>query len=189
MNRSEAASHVAAFLSRPRNARFALVAGAALFELGEVELAVAVWTLGDDANPMIRRLKDHPDAPEQGRHRSVLADATLCEFLTGLHAKAVDEFEARTGDTVDRVRNAVWPLTHGAPVTYRKPMQRPVIFYMPDLPAAPVEPNDAFEWVAILEAACDTIRREYEIGMRAGVNVQPYVPAGTPAPEWAELGG
>ncbi|MGA9422181.1 MAG: aspartyl/asparaginyl beta-hydroxylase domain-containing protein, partial [Rhodanobacteraceae bacterium] len=40
-----------------------------------------------------------------------------------------------------------------------------------------------------LEGACDTIRREYEVGLRAGVTVQPYVPAGTPAPEWAELGG
>ncbi|MGA8278638.1 MAG: aspartyl/asparaginyl beta-hydroxylase domain-containing protein [Rhodanobacteraceae bacterium] len=189
MNQSAAFAQVSAFLERPRNARLALFAGAALFELGDVELAVAAWTLGDDANPMIRRMKDNPNAPDQGRRLSALADATLCEFLTALHGKAVDEFETQSGASVDRVRNAVWPLTHDAQVTFREPMQQPVIFYVPDLPAAPVEPNEAFHWVAMLESACEAIRHEYEAGMRTGVGVQPYVPAATTAPEWARLSG
>ncbi len=189
MNRTEISALVAEFLLHPGNARTALAAGAALYEAGEAELAVAVWTLADDANAMVRRLKDHPQAPERGRRLSALADAALCDFLTGLHARAIDVFEARAGATVERVRAAVWPLTHTAPVAYREPMQRPLVFYMPDLRATPVEPHAAFDWVTVLESAAPAIRREYEAGLQVGVQAQPYVPAGTPAPEWIRLSG
>jgi hypothetical protein len=180
---------VSAFLERPGNARAALAAGSALCEAGKIELAVAVWTLGDDANPAIRRLKDNPEAPEQGRRLSALADATLCEFLAELHQRAVDTFEAQTAAAVPRVRNAVWTLTHPTPVAFREHLQKPLIFYMPDLPAAAVEPREAFAWVTDLEAAFPAMRREYEAGVLSGVAAAPYVPAGARAPEWQRLSG
>jgi aspartyl/asparaginyl beta-hydroxylase (cupin superfamily) len=189
MDQPSIAALVSAFLERPGNARAALAAGSALCEAGQIELAVAVWTLGDDANPAIRRLKDNPQAPEQGRRLSALADATLCEFLAALHQRAVDAFEAQTSAAVPRVRNAVWTLTHPAQVAFREPLQRPLIFYMPDLPAAAVEPREAFGWVADLEAAVPAIRREYEANVRTGVAAEPYVPAGARAPEWQRLSG
>ncbi|MGA9343127.1 MAG: aspartyl/asparaginyl beta-hydroxylase domain-containing protein [Rhodanobacteraceae bacterium] len=189
MSRATAASHLSAFLAKPGNARLALLAGEALLDTGEIDLAVATWTLGDDANAMVRRIKDNPNAPAEGRRRSRMADARLCEFLTRLHRHAVDAFEARTGATVERVRRAVWPLTHTSEVEFRTPMQRPVIFYMPELPAAPVEPNDAFAWVPTLETACAEIRREYDSGMQSGVDVRPYVPAETHAADWQDLRG
>lgn len=189
MNNAAASSLVSEFLARPGNARIALAAGAALFDVGESELAVALWTLGDDANPIVRRIRNNPEAPELGRRLSTRADAELCTFLTGLHRKAVDDFEAHAGAKVERVRGAVWPLTHTSPVTYRVPGQRPIIFYMPDLRAAPIEPNDAFAWVAALEANTAQIRRECEAAIGAGVDAQPYVPAGTNVPEWSKLSG
>jgi aspartate beta-hydroxylase len=189
MSQAECVGQILVFLEHPRSARLALLAGQALFELGEAELAVAVWTLGDDANGMVRRIKDNPQAPAEGRNRSRLADAELCRFLTGLHGAAVDAFELQTGSKQDRVRNAVWPLTHVGEVNYRVPMQRPVIFYMPDLPATAVEPNDAFPWAPSLKASTAAIRGEYEAGMRAAVDVQPYVAAGTIAQDWALLRG
>jgi aspartate beta-hydroxylase len=189
MTQGAIASLVSAFLERPGNVRAALAAGAALLDAGHPELAVAVWTLGDDANPMLRRIKDHPDALEQGRRLSALADVELREFLTRLHQKAVDQFEAQMGACVPRVRNAVWTLTHTTAVQFREPMQRPLIFYMPDLPPAPVEPNARFAWIPDLEAAFDAIRQEYEDVVRVGIEADPYVPAGARAPEWVTLSG
>jgi len=189
MNQSSIAALTSAFLERPGNARAALAAGSALCEAGQTELAVAVWTLGDDINPTIRRLKDNPEAPDQRRRMSALADAMLCEFLAGLHQRAVDAFEVQTGAHVPRVRNAVWTLTHPTHVTFREPAQKPLVFYMPDLPAAAVEPREAFDWVVDLEAAVPAIRREYEANIRSGIAAEPYVPAGARAPEWQQLSG
>lgn len=189
MSQSECISLVSMFLERPGIARNALIAGAALFDAGEPELAVAVWTLGDDVNARVRRIKDLPEVPAEWRQRSRLADAELCGFLTDLHRHAVDTFEAHTGIKVDRVRNAVWPLTHVEHVAYKVPLQQPVIFYVPDLPANPVELNDAFDWVPTLQASTDVIRREYESSIDSGADVKPYVPAETTAQDWEHLRG
>ena len=177
------------FLGAPRSARIALLAGAALYEANEIELAVAVWTLGEDENGRVRRVKDNLSAPAEGRQRSRLADATLCMFLTRLHQRAVDEFEEKSGATLERVRNGIWPLTHDRREKYQVPMQRPVIFYMPDLPAVEIESNDRFPWVESLQAATEIIRNEYEAAMGVGADVQPYVPEGTNVPSWEQLRG
>ncbi|HET9034372.1 MAG TPA: aspartyl/asparaginyl beta-hydroxylase domain-containing protein [Dokdonella sp.] len=189
MSLQETISQVREFLLAPRSARLALLAGAGLYEAGETELAVAVWTLGDDGNGRVRRVKDNLSAPAEGRQRSRLADATLCGFLTRLHQVAVDEFEAQSGAAVERVRMGIWPLTHDTKEKFRAPMQRPLIFYMPDLPAAEVEPNSAFPWVDSLEAASGAIRDEYESSMGVGADVRPYVPEDTNAPSWEQLRG
>ncbi|MEP6881582.1 MAG: hypothetical protein ABI866_06290, partial [Dokdonella sp.] len=97
MSHSECVSLIAAFFEQPDIARNALIAGAALFDSGEHELAVALWTLGDDANGLVRRIKDNPAARAEGRERSRRADFELCKFLTDLHRQAVDTFEAKSG--------------------------------------------------------------------------------------------
>ncbi len=189
MSHVECVNLVSTFLEQPGNARIALLAGSALFDADETELAVALWTLGDDANALVRRIKDRPESPLEGRERSQRADYELCRFLTDLHAGAVDSFEAKTTTQVDRVRNAVWPMTHVEQGEFRTPMQRPLIFYMPDLPANPVEPNDAFDWVAALQASTDVIRQEYVASVDNGADDQPYVPATTNAQGWERLRG
>jgi hypothetical protein len=189
MNQLPLTALLAGFFERPGNARGALSAGAALHEAGHTELAVALWTLCDDVNPAVRRIKDNPQAPEPLRRLSALADLTLCGFLADLHRRAVDDFEARAGVPVARVRNAIWTLTHPTAVEFREPQQRPLIFYMPDLRAAPIEPNTAFSWVAALQAAVPAIRQEYESSVRGGIAAEPYVPAGAQAQEWQPLSG
>lgn len=189
MSSSESAVLVRQFLEEPVRARLALLAGSALHDAGETELAVAIWTLGDDANGRVRRLKDNPSAPPEGRQHSRRADETLSIFLTQLNQHAVDEFEAKSGATLPRVRNGIWPLTHDKREKYRVPMQAPLIYYMPDLPAVEVEPNVAFPWVESLEAASETLRNEYEAAIGVGVEMQPYVPAAIDAPSWEQLRG
>ena len=189
MKPDESVALVSTFFENPENARAGLAAGAALHEAGEHELAVALWTLADDANGRVRRIKDLDQAPPFWRNLSALADRELRRFLTALHARAIDEFETSTATTVDRVRSSVWPLTHASAVRQDVPMQRSLIFHMPDLPAHPIEPNARFAWVPALEAATGSIKAEYEAYVGIGGSAQPYVPAGTNATGWASLSG
>jgi aspartyl/asparaginyl beta-hydroxylase (cupin superfamily) len=152
-------------------------------------LAVAVWTLGDDANPALRRMQHNPQILEHNRRLSALADTTLCEFLAALHQRAVDGFEAARGAAVPRVRNAIWTLTHPTAVQLREPLQNPLIFYMPDLAAIEVAPSTSFAWTVALQGAVPAIRHEYECVARTGADAEPYVPAGAQAPEWQQLSG
>jgi len=188
MIENSVASMVSAVLEQPQRARLALAAGAALLEANCEELAVALWTLGDDANAKLRGFKDAADAPAELRQLSALADAHLRAFLTRLHEQSVDAYAASTGADVMRVREAVWTQTHAGDVRFRDPLQRPEIFYMPGLAGVPIRDDAAFDWMPALEAATATIRREY-LATAHAVDALPYVPAQTVAPEWAGLSG
>lgn len=187
--REPLAAMLSAFLAQPRDARLALHAGAALQRAGYEAEAAAIWSLGDDVNPGLRRVKDDPKAPQEVRRDSAAADKAMRVHFTRLHDIAVDRFEAARGAKVDRVRKAVWPLTHDGPVEFREPMQQPVIFYMPDLPAMPVTPNEALGWVCDLEKVWDEVRGEYQAVVQTGVDGEPYVPASTSEPKWSKLRG
>lgn len=178
-----------AFRQRPHDARLALLGGAALEATGQEEKAVAVWTLGDDVNARLRTLHADASAAPQLREASAAADAAIRRWMTRLHNRAVDEFETDNGVGVDRVRNSVWPLTHDGAVEFRTPMQQPVIFYMPDLPASEVTPNESLPWVDGLQQAAPAIRREYDAAAAAQRAMTPYVPAETQGPKWRELRG
>lgn len=177
------------FRARPSDARLALYLGAALEDEGRLEHAVAAWTLGDDVEPQLRRVKDNPNAPEEMRRLSARADKAIRKHFTRLHDQAIQTLEEQSGADLTRVRNAVWPLTHDGEVTFREPMQRPVIFYMPDLPASPVTSNDLLSWTASLENAWRDVREEYETAAHANIAMTPYVPAATREKKWAQLRG
>lgn len=168
-----------------RNSMLALFTGAALFKSGRKEEAVAVWSLGDEAGPVVRGARRDQKAPPGVRALSAEADQALRDYLTALHVKAAEECN---GDVV-RVKNAVWTQTHNKPFQFLIEAQAPTIFYMPDLPAAPVTPKDAFDWAAGLEAAGPAIAAEYAAAVEHKVQQTPYVPAGTPSPQWAKLRG
>ncbi|MCA1748485.1 MAG: aspartyl/asparaginyl beta-hydroxylase domain-containing protein [Parasphingopyxis sp.] len=177
------------FRSQRRNAQLALYVGAKLDEAGREEEAVAIWSLGDDINPGLRQAKDDPQAPAEMRAHSARADEVFRRFFSDLHRRTVEEFGAREGADVSRVRNAVWSMTHDADFAFQAPMQQPTVFYMPDLPASPSIPRSELRWAAAIEAAWHDIRREYEQAARDTRMMEPYVPADIPAPEWQKLSG
>lgn len=185
----DASELVERFRARPDDARLALYVGAALDDEGLREAAVAAWSLGDDADAQLRRVKDNPDAPEEFRRLSARADKAIREHFTGLHDKAIVALEQETGASLSRVRAGIWSLTHDRDFVFRETRQKPVIFYMPDLAASPVTPNDQLSWVAPLEAAWADIRREYEDAARANIAMTPYVPAATREKKWSHLRG
>lgn len=178
-----------AFLARPADARLGLFAGDALLAAGAIEAAVAAWSLAEDANPQLRRLKDAANVPAPARAASARADRVFREHFTRLHAEAMDAAAARGAGDIRRVRNAVWPLTHDGPVDYRAPGQRPIVFYMPDLPPDAVMLPDRLPWARGLEEAWETIRDEYREAVAAAIDMDPYVPAATRDPKWQALRG
>jgi hypothetical protein len=180
---------LAQFRARPRDARLALKLGGALEDEGRFEAAAAAWSLGDDVEPMLRRVKDVPNAREQDRLLSARADKAIRRHFTQLHDEAIAALERESGADLGRVRAAVWSLTHDREFVFREPRQKPVIFYMPDLPATPVTPNAELPWVTALEAAWADARREYEDAVAADITMTPYVPERMRGEKWAKLSG
>lgn len=179
-----------AFRADPTNAPLALYAGAALDAAGRLEEALAVWTFGDDANPVLRTIHKHPEANSDLRAHSKRADDAIRNHFTTLHRTTVEEF-ARTldRDDLDRIRSGVWVQYAIAPVNFREPKQRPMIFYVPGLPARPVTPNDMLPWAADIEAAWEDIRAEYEAAAAKDAKQYPYVSEDVSERHWDALRG
>ena len=182
--------YLAAFRADPTNAPLALYAGAALDKAGRHDEALAVWTFGDDANPALRTLHTHPQADDELRSRSQRADEAIRQHFNDLHQKAINQYTDTVKNVdLNRVRRGVWTHYHDSPVNYLTDKQRPVIFYMPDLPAAPVIDNSLLPWANSIEEAYKDILQEYKEASKTNAAMEPYVPAGTPGTEWKKLSG
>ncbi len=184
-----ARQYARAFLARSNDPVTALYAGEAAWLAGAEEIAVAIWSVGDDLDSQMLRLENDERAPEEARAISRMASAAFKKHFTHLHADAIGKFERDAGVGIPRIANAVWPLTHDGAVDFRTPLQRPTVFYVPDLPAAPVEANARFPWIAEIEGAWAAIRAEYERAFAANVPMTPYVPARMRGEEWRKLAG
>ncbi len=178
-----------AFRATPRDARLGLFTGEALYREGYEEEAVAVWALAEEANSRLRWIRNAPNVPARARAASACADDAFRAHFTRLHSETIEAAARTTDADLSRVRNAVWPLTHDSPVKFRTALQRPAIFYMPDLPAEPVITNDRLPWSVALESAWQEIRDEYLQAVGEHIVMDPYVPATTHGSEWATLRG
>ncbi|NNL90470.1 MAG: aspartyl/asparaginyl beta-hydroxylase domain-containing protein [Marinicaulis sp.] len=164
----------------------ALYTGAALAAAGRLEEAVAVWTIGEDADPIIRTIWLHPDAQGELKEHSRNADTLIRRHFTDMHRKTVDEMG---GEELDRIRRGVWMQYATEPCSYRHEKQRPLIFYVPDLPARPVTPNDMLDWTGALEAAHGDILAEYSEAVKNDITQYPYVSEDITEPQWQTLRG
>ena len=188
-------AYLAAWKLNPKDGRLALFAGAALAAAGRREEAAALFSLGDDVDPAVRRAKDRLDVDAEIRRRSETADRVMREFFTHLHEQSVADYERLVSERgqeppdVSRVRRAIWVQTHDAPFAFRTPDQRPSLFYMPDLPAMPVTPRALLSWAPAIEARTAEVREEYLAVIALGSAHAPYVDARTRAPIWQELRG
>jgi aspartyl/asparaginyl beta-hydroxylase (cupin superfamily) len=180
---------IRSLLARPQDFRVGLAAGEALYRMGHREDAVAAWALADDYDPRVRRIKDEPDENPDMRAASARADRAFRAHFSKLHLDAIDSFARTVDSDLRRVRNAVWTMTHDGPIRFRTELQKPMIFYMPDLPASAVFPTEGLPWVPELESAWSAIRNEYERAIRERIKQAPYVPSDINAPIWEKLSG
>lgn len=174
-----------------REARLALFAGVALAAAGRNEEAAVMCSLADGLDTALltshKRQGLHPEL----RRRAAIADELLRRTFASLHAHAVDEAAAANPDDDDagRIRRAIWVQTHPEPVEFRTPLQRPGIFYVPELPALEVTSTARLRWAASIEACTSDIREEYLSAVAAGARLDPYVEADVRNPLWGALRG
>ena len=189
-SKRSADDYLAEFKSDPLNAPLALYAGAALADEGRDQEALAVWTLGDDANSALRTIQHHPQANAEMRAHSARADTAICNHFNGLHRRIIDDLSATSdNDDLNRVRDSIWVHYAREKVAYQTPKQAPMIFYMPDLPAAPIFPREDLSWAGPIEDAYTDILWEYEEMIQGAAQIEPYVPEGMPGAEWQRLQG
>jgi hypothetical protein len=184
-------AYLAACRLAPREARIALFAGVALASAGRAEDAAVMCSLADGLDPPLLSSHTRPGVHPELRRRAALADALLRQHFAGLHAKAVEESAGKCGTDEDlgRIRSAIWVQTHPEPVTFRTALQKPGIFYVPDLPAPAITPTALLPWAARIEACTAEIRAEYLAAVAAGARLDPYVEADVRNPLWAALRG
>lgn len=185
-----AEAYLAACRLAPGEARLALFAGAALAAAGRNEDAAILCSLADGLDPALLSAHTRSGAHPELRRRAAVADAVLRGKFAALHAQAIDACAA--GDDTEalgRIRRAVWVQTHPEPVVFRTPLQRPGIFYVPELPATAVTPVATLPWAAAIEACTAAIRAEYEAAVIAGARLDPYVEADVRNPLWSTLRG
>ncbi|MEM9899261.1 MAG: aspartyl/asparaginyl beta-hydroxylase domain-containing protein [Pseudomonadota bacterium] len=175
------------FREQPLSPPVALYAGAALHRAGRVEEAVAVWTIGADGEPILRKLFMHQDVGEELRRYSKLADETIRAHFNDLHRRTVETVEAQTGAKLPRVHAGIWPHFAAEPFEYRTANQRPLNFYMPDLPAVPIADRDDLPWADRIEAAADHMTSEYSAAVEAGAEFRPYLSTQFMGARWDEF--
>ncbi len=186
-----AEAYLAACRLSPREARLALFAGVALAHAGREEEAATMCSLADGLEPSLLPSHLRPGMHPELQRRAVVADGLLRRKFAALHAQATDDAQAAGGaeEALSRIRRAIWVQTHPEPVTFRTPLQRPGIFYVPDLPAAEVTPAARLPWACAIEACTAEIREEYRRAVAAGARLDPYVEADVRNPLWAALRG
>lgn len=155
----------------PRNAMVYLALGCLYVEMGDVENAAQVFSLGESIDrKLISHWKD-PACDPQLAQMSRTGWNTLCQHHTAMHYASVDS----VGDDVQRIRNGVWPLLDEREVKYRHEKQRAQVFYF-DLPQIPpFYEREGLPWVAALEAQFEALREEILSGLDLEADGRPYL--------------
>jgi len=153
--KNAAASYLTAWRLNPKNARFALTAGFALWKDNQRQDALKVWSLGADLDPLVRIAQFREDADSVTRFKSKLADSELRRHFTDLFDVSLKKF-----GSPDRLATAIWPQTHFGSVEYKVDDQKPYMFYAPDLPSVPVFETSKLPWAKMLQRATPDIVTE-----------------------------
>lgn len=157
----------------PRQRLIYLTLGHLHLELGNVDKAAQVFSLGEGVDRNILSLWKDPAVNPAVAQMSKTAWETLGRHHADLHIKAVETL----GDTkgTARIRDAVWPLLDSREVTYQHPRQRPQIFSIthPESPA--FFEREMFTWHEQLERQYPEIRDEILAGLDVAKDGKPYL--------------
>ena len=189
VNNPQLSKMLAIMRQQPGNAELALFLGARLEEAGNAEQAVALWSLGDDVGGFVRNVRNDSRATKEMQADSKLANGKICERLTKLHDQSIDDFERHSGERVPRIRRGIWCLTNNEEFEFADPLQKPVIFYVPELSVQPVWDGSQLEKLSPLVDGFSQVASEYSVAAEKLNLTEPYVPRSTPGREWLKLRG
>jgi hypothetical protein len=113
---------------------------------GQLEKALALYSLGNDQDARLSFLHYDENMSYETRLRSHTANIALRTHFTNLHERTVDK-----GSKSSKIAGAVWPQTHNTEVNYLFEQQQPHLFYIPELSAKAVYDSNSFDWCKSVE--------------------------------------
>jgi tetratricopeptide (TPR) repeat protein len=125
-------------------------------QIGELEKALALYSLGNDIDARLTLMHQNEKLSYETRVRSHHANKALRSHFTKLHSQSVESTKGST-----RIANAIWPQTHNEQVNYLTDGQKPHLFYIPELEAKPIHESNQFDWCQLLEESFDDLTDEF----------------------------
>lgn len=162
-----------------------LYAGYFFQQLGQMDKALALYSLGNDQDARLSSLHLNAGVSYETRLRSHAADVALREHFSRLHSLSV-----KNGQGSSRVAAAIWPQTHQDTVRYFTEQQQPHLFYIPELTAKPLYNSASFDWCNLLEQSFDELTSEFsELVSLINESGMPYLDASYKAKGFKSLAG
>ncbi len=167
------AAHLQCLALAPHNSLAYLYAGYHLQQLGREADALAVYSLGSDIDSSFLQPPDPREEPETAKRLTACTTA-LRRHFSELHRTSVGDAPG-----VQRIRNAVWVLTHDEPVQRPASGQQPHLFYIPGLTPIRYGTGEQLSWVKAVEAAAEAIADEFHTALPViSEQGRPYLPEG-----------
>ncbi|MFP6825279.1 MAG: aspartyl/asparaginyl beta-hydroxylase domain-containing protein [Pseudohongiellaceae bacterium] len=179
--RSAADDYRRAVLLDKNNPTPYLYLGYVLKKMGDSEAAVQVYSLAADVSPRAVDAWRNPEISEDIRLRSHQADEMIRAQFTELHRNAIAEYHQHHPEAaVERIYAALWCTTHDQEFAFKDELQRPHLFYVPDLAPIAIFDSSLYPWCGALESAWEEIRQEYyQVAENPVISGVPYIEANT----------
>jgi aspartyl/asparaginyl beta-hydroxylase (cupin superfamily) len=142
-------------------------------ELGNIDKAVQVFSLGEATDPKLLALWKNPETNPAVAAMSKTGWEALCRHHTELHVKTVEAL-GEPGKTT-RIRDAIWPLIDTRPINYEHPQQRAQILSIKYDASPTFFDTNIFPWCEQLELNYPDIRQEILEGMNVAADGKPYL--------------
>ena len=158
---------------KPGSSTIYLTLGCLHLELGNIDKAAQVFSLGEVVDHDLLSLWKNPDTSPGLAQMSKTAWETLCRHHTRLHIEAVDA--QGTLEQLKRIRDAVWPLADARAVNYDHPRHRPQGFSIAYDTSPTFFDTAIFPWRELLELSYRDIRDEILTGLDVATDGKPYL--------------
>lgn len=158
---------------KPGGGTIYLTLGCLYVELGDIDKAAQVFSLGEVVDHDLLSLWKNPETNPGVSQMSKTAWETLCQHHTELHIAAVDAVGKL--ESLDRIRDAVWPLADMRPVIHEHPQHRPQGFSIKYDTAPTFFDTTMFPWREHLELSYPDIRKEILAELDVATDGRPYL--------------
>jgi len=142
-------------------------------KMGQEDQAAQVFSLGDDIDGRIIKAYMNEACSEKISIRSKAAHEILCKILTNLHMDTISGLDK--SDDMKRILDAVWPQVEDRSFSYKNKIQRPELFYIPQLHDQVVFKQADLPWAKGLEEKFDVIRDEILTNLSITDDGEPYL--------------
>lgn len=167
------ATYLECYALYPENAVILLYIGHLYFLKDDKDKAAEIFSLAEEIDENILNAHLNAQMGDIISHRSRLARQVMHEILTDLHLETIREMDQ--GGELKRISDAVWPQIDVREFEYAQETQKPLLFYIPDLQAAPYFKRESLDWTQTVESHFDEIKQEVMENLDIEGDGQPYL--------------